>query len=669
MGSLCDICRTIPFREIQEDPSRKLDRVKLGDYDAVKQRVSCAFCCLALRSIWDVAQRLGYSDTGEYLVKECLRTPIAVQWRHQDHTFEAGGSPLRYTSGNFPSLARIVHPVPVRIDPIISLLEDCEASHQCSLPVSEENSDKALSLRAINVRNLCIVPITLSMRYVALSYVWGGTPVPNLIRANKEEFMKPGALEAYQDKIPATIRDAIELVRRMGLEYLWVDAMCLVQDDIEEKVVGINAMSMIYEHSYFTVIAADGSNADAGLPGVSTRTVNQVTAEILPGVNLVMVHNIGSMLEIAYYNKRAWTFQEFHLSRRKLIFHNNMVYYQCIEGSWSEDIEGVSIDSRIRNRALVPTRVDKMFFDFMLIIGEYAVRDATYQHDIVNAMTSVYHRLLGKEYGDHLFGVPIVVFDMFMCFYSKDTHLQFLKRRHGLPSWVWSGWRGDFEWACDSDDNKALLWAANCTWIIWYMTDSAGNLSLIWELPRRNNNSSTSIESLRINRVAAAQRFSTDPLPTVPLRKVPVTLERPIGLLRFWTLSAYFSLRVDTAGERYLGSMDFMDWKVAQEVFGPEGKYYGFIQVDEESSKYDQDVVELIVISEAAEVVSRDHHAFYRNKHWAQLIKQDYGHWYNVLYVEETLGIAERKGFGQIRCDTIVLSPESPWKWKEIILG
>lgn len=93
----------------------------------------------------------------------------------------------------------------------------------------------------------------------------------------------------------------------MGLEYLWVDAMCLVQDDMEEKIVGINAMSMIYEHSYFTVIAADGSNADAGLPGVSMRTVNQVTAEILPGVNLVVVHNIGAMLDIAYYSKRAWT--------------------------------------------------------------------------------------------------------------------------------------------------------------------------------------------------------------------------------------------------------------------------------------------------------------------------------------------------------------------------
>lgn len=346
-----------------------------------------------------------------------------------------------------------------------------------------------------------------------------------------------------------------------------------------------------------------------------------------------------------------------------------MVYYQCMEGSWSEDIEGLPIDSRIRNRALVPTRVNNTLFDFRLIIDEYAIRDATYQHDIANAISSVYHKLLGKEYGDHLFGVPIVVFDMFLCFYSKDTHLNYLQRRHGLPSWVWSGWRGDFRWSCSSGDNEVLLWVADCTWIIWYMADSAGNPSLIWELPQRNNNSTASTERLHVNRVAPVQRFSADPLPTVPLRKIPVTLERPIGLLQFWTLSAHFRLRVDTVGERYLGSMNFMDWKVAQEVFGPGDKYYGFIQVDEKSSKCDQDTVEIIVISEAAEIESRDYHAFYWNKRWAKLIEEDNGRWYNVLYVEEKLGIAERKGFGQIHCDAIELSPESPWKWKEIILG
>ncbi|RYC63832.1 hypothetical protein CHU98_g2377 [Xylaria longipes] len=611
MGSLCDICRTIPFREIQEDPDRKINRVKLGDYDDVKQRVSCPFCCLALQSIRDVAERLGYSDTGEYLRKDCFGTSIGVQWRHQDRTFEAGGFPLRYTTGSFPSLARIVHPIPVTIDPITSLLEDCEASHQCSLSISEEDTADLLTLRAIDVRQMCIAPISLSTRYVALSYVWGKTPVPRLLRANKEEFMKPGGLEAYRDEMPATIRDAIELVDKMNLEYLWVDAMCLVKDDVEDMVVGINAMSIIYEHSYFTVIAADGFNAESGLPGVSPRKINQLAAEILPGVNLVVVYPIGDMLERTHYNKRAWT----------------------------------------------------------RIIDEYAIRDATYMHDIINAMASVYHKVLSREYGGHLFGVPVVVFDMFMCFYSKDTHLKFLERRHGLPSWVWSGWRGDFNWACDSDDNEALLWTADCTWIIWYMRDSAGNPRLIWELPQANSISTTSTEQLHVHRVAGVQRFSADPLPTLPSRTIPLTPEPRIGLLQFWTLSAHFSLRVDAAGERYLDSMDFLDWKVAQQIFGPDDMYYGFIQVDEESSKCDHNNAEIIVISEAAEIVSRDHSAYYRNKHWDKLTRQSTGRWYNVLYVEDISGIAERKGFGQIRCDAIQLSPESPWKWKEIILG
>ncbi|KAJ2994873.1 hypothetical protein NUW58_g1430 [Xylaria curta] len=482
MGSLCDICRTIPFREIQENPDLKIKRVKLGDYDDVNQRVSCPFCCLALQSIRDVADRLGYSDTAEYLRKDCFGTSIEVQWRQQDRAFETGAFPLRYTTGSFPSLARVVHSEPVSIDPIISCLEDCEKGHQCSLSISDEDVEKLPFLRAIDVRQMCVAYIPPSTRYVALSYIWGGAPALYLQRANIREFMRPGGLKTYDDEIPATIRDAIELVRKMNLEYLWVDALCLIQDDDEDMTIGINAMSIIYEHSYFTIVAAGGITAHSGLAGVSPRNVSQVKGEIVPGVSLIEIYPIGDLLEIAYYNRRAWTFQEFHLSRRKVIFHNNMLYYQCMKGSWSEDIQGVPIESRIRYRALAPTRPGQMLYEFRLIIKDYTIRDATYQHDIVNAMVSIYHKLLGREYGGHLFAVPVVAFDAFLCFYNKDDHHKFLERRESLPSWTWSGWRGDFYWACSSDDNETLLWIADSTWIVWYLRDSYGDLKLVWEL-------------------------------------------------------------------------------------------------------------------------------------------------------------------------------------------
>ncbi|KAI0404391.1 HET-domain-containing protein [Xylaria palmicola] len=671
MGSLCEICRTIPFREIQANPGLKVKKIELGDCDDVKQRQSCPFCCLALQSIQDAGRRLGCSDAREYLQKYGVDTSIEVSWRPQDHIFETYGMPLRYTAGASPSLARIVKSKPLCMGPITSSLADCESCHECSLDISDEEMDRLFLLRAIDVNQMSITSILPTTKYVALSYVWGGIPAPNLLQSNKEEFMRPGGLEAHQDKIPATIRDAIVLVRKMNLQYLWVDAMCLVQDDREDMMVGINAMSIIYEHSYFTIIAADGLNANAGLPGICQRKVIQVAAEILPGLSLVGIPPIGDLLEISYYSKRAWTFQEFHLSRRKLIFHNNMVYYQCLKGSWSEDIEGQPIESRIRQRALVPTRVNKLLFEFRLIIDEYALRNAFFEHDIVNALASVYYKMLGREYEAHLFGIPIAVFDSFLCFYAKETNMRFLERRQGLPSWAWSGWRGSFDWASKSDDDDELRWNADCTWIIWYIRNSSGSLSPIWDLPtkRGRNGSTTSTEQLHGKRVAKIQGFSADTLPTVPSRFVPDTFHWKYSPLQFWSFSAFFRIRVDTEGENYVNSLRFMDCKVVQRVFGLDEKYFGFVQVDKESSKCDHDNAELIVISESAGLHSHDYAAFYRNKYDAKAETHPNGYWYNVLYVEEKLGIAERRGFGQVNCEAIQVSPESRWKWKEVILG
>ncbi|GAP82865.1 putative related to tol protein [Rosellinia necatrix] len=671
MAALCDVCQTIPFRELQEEPDRKIKPVQLGLYDDVKQRASCPFCCLVLQSIQDMGTLAGYPDTDEFRQKECLDSQIEVRWRDCGFNLGVNGFPLRFTAGASPTLGRIVHSTSVVVDPVISLLEDCDASHQCSLHITEEDESQLCFFRAIDVQRMCITPIHLSTPYVTLSYVWGGTATLYLVKDNKDELMTPGGLETYYDQIPLTIRDAIGLVRKMGFKYLWVDALCLVQDDAEDMTIGINGMGIIYEHSYLAVIAANGSDASSGLPGVSPRKVSQVIAEILPGVELVGIRVVGDLLQIAHYSKRAWTFQEFHLSRRKLIFHNNMVYYQCMTKSWSEDIKGLPANSEIKNRALIPTKPNRMFHEFCLIIGEYSIREVTYQRDIVNAMNGVYYKMLGKEYGGHLFGVPIVAFDSFMCFCNEDDHQKFLQRRTGVPSWAWSGWNGELRWANIDDDSEILRWTTNSTWIHWYIPDPAGNLVTIWDLPQNGkNNSVTPTTRFPSRRTDGWRRFSTDPLPTSPTRTVPHAIERPYGLLQFWTFSACFNIRVDAVGEERVKSLEFVNWKVTQQVFGlDDNEYYGCIQVDEELSRRDHDAAELIVVSEAAKPLSPDHGAFYNNGHWSKLVGQGKGCWYNVLYVEGQSGLVERKGFGQIHCDAIQVSPESPWKWKEMIMG
>jgi hypothetical protein len=121
----------------------------------------------------------------------------------------------------------------------------------------------------------------------------------------------PGMLReaATWSYIPQTIRDAIDLVQQLRERYLWVDSMCLVQDDKADLESGIVTMDLVYEHALLTIIAGAGSHAHFGLPGVSknSRIVKQRVVEVKPGLHLTSLRSVSKCLESSEYGNRAWT--------------------------------------------------------------------------------------------------------------------------------------------------------------------------------------------------------------------------------------------------------------------------------------------------------------------------------------------------------------------------
>ncbi|KAI0478081.1 heterokaryon incompatibility protein-domain-containing protein [Xylaria cf. heliscus] len=674
---LCGKCRTIPFKEIQRNPKINLKSFNLGTYEELKKRPSCPFCCLVFESICDLAREWALSRHIEYagpdkFVEESWPYSIEVDWRRYYFDTSITNIELRLTTGACPRLGCVVSPNPVEVDAIISLLQHCDAAHDCLLSISHEASCKFKTLRAIDVGRMCVASISPSTHYVALSYVWGGVTLAHLVQANKEELMSPYGLEAYREGLPVTIRDAIKLVRKMNIRYLWVDALCLIQDDREDMEIGIRAMSAIYEHAYLTIVAADGLNANAGLPGVSSREANQIVAEILPEVQLVGVRKADLMLDEMHYSHRAWTFQEFHMSRRKLIFLDNIMYYQCMESFWGEDREEQPIYPEFKSLLLERVKKDQKIREYTNLLARYSTRQASYDYDVVNAMVSVYYKIFGESYSGHLFCIPVAAFDWFMCFYAFEGERHYtLQRRKRLPSWAWSGWRGRLLWNKPFGDAEIAAWTAKSTWIVWYTRGfTRTSRTVIWIGTESDaKKSRVSAEKILTERVANMQKFSSDPLPFLPSREIPSAFEHQNNLLQFWTFSASFDLRVDKIGQRYLQDLDFGTGNPPLEIFDGD-KYKGFIYMDERCSKYDQDAVQIIAISEADTVIKPDYAFIYTPKH-TSLSSEDRanGCWYNVLYIVEESGVAERKGFGQVHTEKIRISPDSPWSWKEIILG
>lgn len=173
--------------------------------------------------------------------------------------------------------------------------------------------------------------------YAALSYLWGGRQKKTLLKANWDELHGSGSLSSAQN-ISRTIRHAIMLCAELGVPLLWVDALCIQQDgDVKAKMVQIGNMHHVYENAAFTIIAASGKDSEAGLSGVLGDHARQRRIKVQ---GLELLHSGKSLHEIldsTVWNQRCWTYQEYLLSPRRLIFSDEMIYFACGHGIFSEE--------------------------------------------------------------------------------------------------------------------------------------------------------------------------------------------------------------------------------------------------------------------------------------------------------------------------------------------
>src|SRR5215469_1161420 len=160
----------------------------------------------------------------------------------------------------------------------------------------------------IDVKENRLSRLSAGGRYVALSYVWGNCPSFKAFRNTIDELQQPGSLLAAKSQLSAVIVDAMYLTADIGERYLWVDSLCIVQDDQITKQATINVMNLVYRNAILTIIAATGTDASAGLPGVRSRPrlQSQQSAVIAPNLKLISLHSL-KMFELSTWSTRAWT--------------------------------------------------------------------------------------------------------------------------------------------------------------------------------------------------------------------------------------------------------------------------------------------------------------------------------------------------------------------------
>ncbi|KAI8931229.1 hypothetical protein NX059_011577 [Plenodomus lindquistii] len=325
--------------------------------------------------------------------------------------------------------------------------------------------------------------------YVALSYVWGSTP------ADLVDW-------------PKTILDAVEVTKQLGMIYIWVDRLCINQSDPDEKSYLIAKMTTIYEEADFTIVAAAGTGASHGLPGVlKTPRSPQPNYYLDSGSHLISIlpDPRRELLNSPYWT-RGWTYQEGVLSNRHLVFTPHQTYWECRCMAVQESaahalfhnqnnvmcdfmLSGIFKSSAFsggshahRDDFVIaldePYRIDYGFplTDCITLgaqlrglnehIREFSKRQLTNPTDSLHAFQGVIG-MYATTPSLYLFhGIPMWTGDIpgttasaqitfalsISSWYhgASLNHLMFVStpcpRRTHLPSWTWAGWKGTVTW-------------------------------------------------------------------------------------------------------------------------------------------------------------------------------------------------------------------------------
>lgn len=353
---------------------------------------------------------------------------------------------------------------------IRSWLQQCENNHHACRLAAPRALPTGMML--IDTQRKCIVSAPADAQYLALSYAWRAIPYSQFHQlkvGTMDDLHEAGSLS--RNDVPQLVWDAITLCHDLGERYLWVDRLCIVQDDVKVMRSQIMAMDVIYSAAHLTIVAAaNDAGEHPGLPGVTghprASSVHDRARNFQIDPTFVR-ENLNLAIFRSRWNSRAWTFQERLLSRRILMLTEHQAYLFCCQSAHQEDIGVIDhaapvIRKASRKEITTITNVVTLG-DYFDCVDEYTSRDLSFDSDILDAFAGITNYMSHQFETAFLFGLPERYLIRSMLWGPQDYNVS-RPRDAGfaIPTWSWAAWcggvqyttvLGNYNWAEDVGHN------------------------------------------------------------------------------------------------------------------------------------------------------------------------------------------------------------------------
>lgn len=283
----------------------------------------------------------------------------------------------------------VVHDDPLSsqsIEQVKSWINRCRRNHpECGLEWTPLPT-RVLDVSDTNSIKL-VRPLGLEDKYVALSHCWGNSNYFVTTRQNMKTFKAGFSIR----QAPASFRDAILVTRQLGIRYLWIDALCILQGDVTDWEIEGGKMADIYANAHVTISAANATGDTKGF--LEPRSQEYAPVIISAGRDRTAVVYLYKKTfwddrDEEALDTRGWALQEQYLSRRNVRYCGKEMRWRCKTAVWSES---TPVDDQLRLWTKSWTE----------LVEDFSRRNLTYETDRLPAMAGAASSLAlvnGEEY-------------------------------------------------------------------------------------------------------------------------------------------------------------------------------------------------------------------------------------------------------------------------------
>jgi hypothetical protein len=332
------------------------------------------------------------------------------------------------------------------------------------------------------------------------TYCWGRTLAIKTLKDNLESRKQ----SIPWKEIPKTLQDAVKLTRRLGLKYIWIDSLCIIQDDEKDWQEQASQMASIYEGAHVTIVATQAADTMAGF--LSTRESDRELVHHESSGEAVSTF-VRSKIDHSWLNSqyeedgnnflsltsldhrgiqyplfgRGWCFQERVLSSRLLYVTRQEYFFQCRTGNrcecgWTKKVRIGAGQAKDAYIAILtdPSRTDfkvsraygKQLQLWERLVADFTSKGLTFGRDKLPALSGIASRMPKEIMGDYLAGIwrnGLVYGLLWECNTPKKSARS---ESYVAPSFSWASITGSVSWEIRLQRKHKItteVLEANCT--------------------------------------------------------------------------------------------------------------------------------------------------------------------------------------------------------------